>query len=49
LGSVALDIHVAKSLFSSFDFFNEFGVDCLNRFSHGVNKNHSLSLSRQVC
>jgi hypothetical protein len=48
LGSIALDIHVAKSSFSSFDFLDEFGVDGLSRFSRRVDHNHSLELSRQV-
>ncbi len=36
LGSVALDVHIAKSLFSSFDFLDRFGVDGFSGFSRGV-------------
>jgi len=49
LGSVASDVHIAESLFSSFDFLDRFGVDGFSRFSHGVDQNHSLKLSEQVC
>jgi len=49
LGSVASDVHVAESSFSSFDFLDGSGVDGLSGFSRGVHQNHSLELSRQVC
>jgi hypothetical protein len=49
LGSVASDVHVAESSFSSFDFLDGSGVDGLSGFSRGVDQNHSLELSRQVC
>jgi hypothetical protein len=48
LGFVALDVHVAKSSFSSFDILDRFGVDGLRGFSCGVDQNHSFKLSRQV-
>jgi hypothetical protein len=47
LGFVALDVHVAESSFSSFDFLDRFGVDGLRRFSRGVDQNHYFKLSRQ--
>jgi hypothetical protein len=43
------DVHVAESSFSSFDFLDGSGVDGLSGFSRGVDQNHSLELSRQVC
>jgi hypothetical protein len=49
LGSIALNVHVVDSSFSSFDFLDGFGVDGLNGFSHGVDHNHSFNMSRQVC
>jgi hypothetical protein len=44
LDFVALDIHVAKSSFSSFDFLDGFGVNGLNAFSHGVDHNQYFKL-----
>jgi hypothetical protein len=48
LGFVALDVHVAKSSYSSFDFLDKFGVNGFRGFSCGVDQNHYLELSRQV-
>ncbi len=36
LGSIASNVHVAESLFSSFDFLDKSRVDGLSGFSHGV-------------
>jgi hypothetical protein len=49
LGSVASNVHVAESSFSSFDFLNKSRVDGLSGFSHGVDQNHSFELLKQVC
>jgi hypothetical protein len=44
LGFVALDVHVAKSSFLSFDFLDRFGVDGLSGFSCGIDHTHYLEL-----
>ncbi len=49
MGSIALDVHVVESSFLSFDFLDGSEVDGLSRFFHGVDHNHPLELSKQVC